>query len=1043
MNKSNAYFNTKTPIFTPSRNFHNRYLVAKESFTTKVKHKIGENIALPLVIDSEYYAPNVHDLVNDTFCFRRPVTVQVKHTHHPETTIYAHDSFKREADEQDLVVRHPVTQHPFIVGDYLEDLGHTISFERVSDYEELVKHEPRPKMVVVLYAYFALADIGMVCPEPDYQIDVSKKISSKNIKMTRRLVCGKKGSGKTNMPWFITIDGFEYQISLQIVDACAIHGIASYKEFCANSNVVLDDKDLMGDDIKRMDKVYYERPEDFDAYSLGDLKVYDALESNAENMKTIWNELGIGDYYRPPPLSIGATVSELFKYKLYQLFDITPEQAVTFKNKDRDIFLEDLTYKASPIHLQTLVNSNAFTLVKCDGGRCKNNNPITTSVKGDLVDIDISGAYSSAMSGLPFALGNPVIYATKYKRNTKGAYVQKGVPLKAVLSTFGSELLDDLWYCRVNTENLAYEQDLIGSWSEFKRTLNRQSDTDLFDGEVDVTSGFTKIFTKEIHNGCLTSDVLEVVNQWTPRQRDDFYEKTEVIAIAFYPKSLRVDLETFKTTRPDKRFSTRAKGLKAFDLITPDNHTWTSFNMGEFFTDIFRAKRVTHAKKTPLNTLFKLMGNTAYGCAVSRFFLTSNMIFANQITAKCRAKMYMTEKALNLHGSITDGQVFNINKVLHRTDRPLKTEYLTRLYAVTKTELNWSKAGKFAPLNLTDDSRHVINNDTYIKYQSILKNAKRDEHGKFNHPANDEKTIVELTRIDSIMKKLIPSIDIAALEHVRKVWTGSNLLNGTHKRLDVSGKSGRLIYIESTSVFDFEMKEFTELLVVQGSSNYSFDPADKGRTKFRSYEGRAEHLGFEIDSDVDLVVLDTYEKMNPAQVLLNEIHKNPHHVKRLPPFIKTGILKATAYAAGYRSTWYKSPLQAGDNVLKIGRPAYFSTSQFTYQTAEQYDKWKKSGEKLKRKYGESYEIFFSNIDGTINYQGMLETIDKMIRDGIINPLSIFDPHNHLSRTVLHHSIKTIQETISALRVKVSKSMAYDNTPEDDDWEFIDTEEGYE
>ena len=991
MDKSNAYFNTKTPIFTPSKNFRGKYLVDKELFTTKVKHKIGQNIALPLVIDSEYYAPNATDFINDNFSFRRPVTVQVKHTHHPAATIYAHNDFKLESDKLDLCVRHPVTRHPFIVGDYLEDLGHTISFERVGDYDELVKHEPRPKLVVVLYAYFALADIGMICPDANYQTDVSKKIVSKNIKMTRRLVCGKQGAGQVSMPWFITIDGFEYQISLQIVDTCAIHGIASYKDFCANSDVYLDDKDLMGDDIKRMDAVYYERPDDFDAYSLGDLKVYDALESNAENMKVIWDALGILTYYRPPPLSIGATVSELFKYKLYQLFDISPEQADTFKNKDRDIFLEELTHKASPIYLQTLVSSNAFTLVKCDGGRCKNNNPITTSVKGDLVDIDISGAYSSAMSVLPFALGNPVIYATKFDKHKREN--QQGVSLKHVLSAFGDELLDGLWYMRINTKNLSYEQDLIGSWLDFKRTTHRQADTDLFDGEVDVTSGYTKIFTTEIENGCLTSDILEVVNQWTARQRDDFYNKTKVIAIAFYPKSFRVDMDTFKTARPDKRFSTRAKELKNFDLITPNNHVWASFNMGEFFTDVFRAKRVTHAKKTPLNTLFKLMGNTAYGCAVSRFFLTSNMIFANQITAKCRAKMYMTEKALNLHGSITDGQVFNLNKVLHRADRPLKTEYLTRLYAVTKTELNWSKACKFAPLNLTEQTTTAV--------------------------------------------------DQAALEHVRKVWSGSNLLNGTHKRLDISEKSGKLIYVESTGVFDFEMKEFTDLLVVQGSSNYSFDPTDKGRTKFRSYENRAEHTAFELDIDGELVALDTYKELNPAQVLLNEIHKNPHAVKRLPPFVKTGILKATAYAANYRNTWSKSFLQAGDNILKIGRPAYFSTSQFTYQTAVQYDNWKKSGDKLKRKYGEAFEIFFQNNDGTIDYQRMITTIDKLIRDGVYKPLEVFDPHNNLHRTTVHHTQDTIQSTIKALRCKAMSSMVYDDTQEDDDREFIDTTDGYE
>lgn len=1041
MNKSNAHFNTKTPIFTPSKNFRGKYLVDKDLFTTKVKHKIGQNIALPLVIDSEYYAPSATDFINETFSFRRPVTVQVKHTHHPAATIYAHNDFKLESDKLDLCVRHPVTRHPFIVGDYLEDLGHTISFERVGDYDELVKHEPRPKIVIVLYAYFALADIGMVCPDADYQTDVSKKIASKNIKMTRRLVCGKQGAGQVSMPWFITIDGFEYQISLQIVDACAIHGIASYKDFCANSDVYLDDKDLMGDDIKRMDAVYYERPDDFDAYSLGDLKVYDALESNAENMKVIWDALGILTYYRPPPLSIGATVSELFKYKLYKLFDVSPELAATFKNKDRDIFLEELTHKASPIYLQTLVSSNAFTLVKCDGGRCKNNNPITTSVKGDLVDIDISGAYSSAMSVLPFALGNPVIYATKFDKHKREN--QQGVSLKHVLSAFGDELLDGLWYMRINTKNLSYEQDLIGSWLDFKRTTHRQADTDLFDGEVDVTSGYTKIFTTEIENGCLTSDVLEVVNQWTARQRDDFYNKTKVIAIAFYPKSFRVDLDTFKTARPDKRFSTRAKELKTFDLITPNNHVWTSFNMGEFFTDVFRAKRVTHAKKTPLNTLFKLMGNTAYGCAVSRFFLTSNMIFANQITAKCRAKMYMTEKALNLHGSITDGQVFDLNKVLHRADRPLKTEYLARLYSVSKSELNHCRGGKFAPLKLSDDSRRVIDNDTYIKYQFVLKNAKRDQHGKFNHPDNDEKTVVELTRIDSVMKDLIPSIDQAALEHVRKVWTGSNLLNGTHRCLDISGKTGELIYTESTGVFDFEMKEFTDLLVVQGSSNYSFDPTDKGRTKFRSYENRAEHTAFELDLDGELVELDTYNELNPAQVLLNEIHKNPHAVKRLPPFVKTGILKATAYAANYRNTWSKSFLQAGDNILKIGRPAYFSTSQFTYQTVVQYDNWKKSGDKLKRKYGEAFEIFFQNNDGTIDYQRMITTIDKMIRDGVYKPLEVFDTHNNLHRTTVHHTQDAIQSTIKALRCKAMSSMVYDDTQEDDDREFIDTTDGYE
>jgi len=1001
MNTQVNYFTTKSPLFTTSNNFHNKYLVSPEKFGTKFKS--DENIALPLVVDSEFYAPSVADFVNGDFSFRKAIAIQVKHIHYDDASIFAHNDFVIESIENDLTPRHTPTTHPFIVGDYLEKYGHHVSFERV-EYEELLEREKYPKLVVVLYAYFALADIGMICPDADYQNDISLKIAYQQIKMTRRLVAGKHGAGQVSMPWFITIDGFTYQISLKIIDACAIHGVASYKEFCTNSGLSLDAKDLMGDDIKRMNKVYYERPEDFDKYALGDLQVYNALKKNAENLETICDDLGVTEYCEPPKLSIGATVTELFKYKLYQLFDVPSDQAKTFKNAERDTFFDPLTHLASPFYLATLVDSNAFTLVKCDGGRCKNNNPISTSVVGDLVDIDISGAYSSAMSVLPFPLGNPTIYATKYDKNDRKK--NKGIPLKNILSAFEDELLPDLWYMRINTKNLSYEQDLIGSWVDFKRTTIKRTDTDLVDGLVDVTSGYTKIFTSEIQNGCLTSDLFDVINQWTPRQRDDFIDKTEVIAIGFYPKSLRVDMDVFKTGIPEKRFSTSAPTLQGFELITQCNHRWSSVNMGEFFTDIFRAKRVTHPKKSPLNTLFKLMGNTAYGCAVSRFFQSSNMIFANQITAKCRAIMYMSEKALNLYGSITDGQVFDLTKVLHRGDRPLKTELLARLYSINKRELHDIKGGKLAPLPVS------------VPVNGIAKTQFDDDE----------------------LKNLKTIIDLAAIEHVKNVWPKSDLLNGLHKRLDTTTKTGLVTYTEKQGVFEFEMKEFTDLLVTQGSSNYSFDPSDKVRTKYRSYENKAVHQAFELDCDGELVELDTYDKLNPAQVLLNEIQKNPRSVKRLPPFLKTGILKATAYAANYRSTWKKSPLQPGDNILKIGKPTYFSTSQFTYHTSAQYESWKKSGEKLKRKYGESFEIYFTNKDGTLDYLKMITTIDEMIRRGVMNPIPVFDPYYHLEITKLPHCIAAIKETTVALRSRAMSEMAYNGSNDDDEWEYIETSE---
>jgi hypothetical protein len=368
----------------------------------------------------------------------------------------------------------------------------------------------------------------------------------------------------------------------------------------------------------------------------------------------------------------------------------------------------------------------------------------------------------------------------------------------------------------------------------------------------------------------------------------------------------------------------------------------------------------------------------------------------------------MSEKALNLHGSITDGQVFNLKKVLHRhPNRPLKTEYLARLYSVTGKELNSAKACKFAPLPLPFPIAGIA---TKVLTEDELKANKA-------------------------------IIDNSAFVHVQKIWPDSQLLNGTHDRLDIKDQTGMVIYESRQGVFEFEMKEFSSLLVTQGSSNYSFDPLDKGRTKYRSYENRADHLGFILDSEGDLIPVDDYAVLNPAQVLLNEINTRPHAVKRLSPFIKTGILKATAYAANFRSTWSKSPLQAGDNIIKLGRPAYFSVSQFTYHTNAQYLAWKKSGEKLKRKYGESFELFFSNPDGTLDFSKMITTVDKMIRDGVHDPLKLFDPFDHIARDTKNSNIMDIFNTTTALRNSAAAIMLFDDYSDNDEWDYIETSDG--
>jgi hypothetical protein len=58
-----------------------------------------------------------------------------------------------------------------------------------------------------------------------------------------------------------------------------------------------------------------------------------------------------------------------------------------------------------------------------------------------------------------------------------------------------------------------------------------------------------------------------------------------------------------------------------------------------------------------------------------------------------------------------------------------------------------------------------------------------------------------------------------------------------------------------------------------------------------------------------------------------------------------------------------------------------SLSQFTFQTHEQYKAWSKEADTLRRHYGQSYEMFFVDDEGYLDYQGLVNEVDGAIRGG--------------------------------------------------------------
>ena len=69
----------------------------------------------------------------------------------------------------------------------------------------------------------------------------------------------------------------------------------------------------------------------------------------------------------------------------------------------------------------------------------------------------------------------------------------------------------------------------------------------------------------------------------------------------------------------------------------------------------------------------------------------------------------------------------------------------------------------------------------------------------------------------------------------------------------------------------------------------------------------------------------------------------------------------------------------GDNIYNVGLIRELSLSQFTFKDLEQYKSIEKEYEANKRKYHQSYEMFFVTANGfSIEYQKMIENIDYAI-----------------------------------------------------------------
>ena len=909
-------------------------ILSKQSqlFTTTSEN----TLIIHLEIDTEY--THVEDLLQPEGYYCKNITAQCREINQDIGIIYSHPDIALES-------RHKVFKHDFVGWDYLKDLGHEIEpLKRGNDDSAKL-----PLLQINIYAFFAIAELCRIF-QGEYLRDIvrllKQPVKNKGIKQGRRLLTytqqGRKYYDSLIMPWVVLFDSIIYRVAICFYDTGAIHGKTTYKNFCKNAGVELKYKDnFTKDEKKMMFDMYHKKPEEFDNYALGDLYNYEALKGNEKAFRKIYQSLELERYFTPPRLTIGSTVAKLFEASITKLFK--------GKLETKDIINKFCQYASSDKLKRE--NTTACLLAKVDGGRCRNNRPLDTCVKGILCDIDISGCYGEGLRTQIYPLGIPCIL--DYPRGSK---YNKFLTLRQFLKKYGNDFVPGLWTARVSVKEnytLKYKQDFLLSWLPPKNINDLVTDSEMESTdqwwEID-NIGLIKIFKNEVINGIITHDFIQWLdNIATPRQRKELLDNLLVYSAGWYPKSLRVDsidklIEKHNNYKP-KNTTTIKKSKKGRVKVAIQDmcHYWYGVNLGELLVDKLLIERKKHPKKTPLNELFKLCTNTVYGDMVSPYFKVGNVVVGNNITARARALAWYMEKGFNGFQSITDGCTFELDKVvINKSNSKVSGENTVELYreklnSLTERDNLLIKVYN----NLTNKSVNYVKEDKFLKSTHCI-------HANGNRWLSD------------MSNELISKM---AWEHLRNIFSGVDVLHKPSK--DIYGN-------DRIGLFSFEVKGIFTSGTFHGSANYSLK-LDGTKIAMRSYSKTPKSI-------VTLTDSLSYEdaKIQPAKIFLESLYR-PNEVPRSKVFIDERVLKINDYR-NHPDLYYNSRVLPGYTTFRARILREFSLSQFTFNTYKQYKSWEQEYQRHLRRYGQSYEMFFINQNGTINYQLMIEEVEQAIRE---------------------------------------------------------------
>jgi hypothetical protein len=461
-----------------------------------------------------------------------------------------------------------------------------------------------------------------------------------------------------------------------------------------------------GKDKSKMDEWILQNPNTFLKYAVGDtVDLMSAIPLRVAQLNTIINNAlphKLGDYTTVTvKYSSGSLVNDVFirwfANEYPSAFQTALKQSQSNDSASWDFIKatrELLTDRAVPNDLLNLAkklrNKNAVnglaagsingigigrtntglfgTVVQ--GGRCINEEPHLDPYQNRLdnvIDIDLSSCYGSALRNFDFPIGLPTVYGRDID--------DKPLTLGEFLKRYEGELVDGLYCIYVSGTLTKCLQDLV--FSKYKVTTKSilkklftdfEDDGNSFDGwerEIETAhmGGEFALTKKQIELGIITAEVLKVIRAIASNQELADWMNLSVAAAVYYPRSLEVPIKEWSEVIDSN------PGSKTADKDTR-NRKWSRFSLegfiGKFIDYRVEVKKSIGTKGDAhdlLQNSVKLFINTTYGCLAAPYFEMGNTVVANNITAKARTGVWMMSKALLTVQSITDGGMFSGDRV--------------------------------------------------------------------------------------------------------------------------------------------------------------------------------------------------------------------------------------------------------------------------------------------------------------------------------------------------------------------------------------------